>query len=149
MPSAANVFTADADIEVTSAGFYIPQVGTSVTASVYLNPDNGPVGSAPVATSNGEVYQIPGYHSLQFDLPVKVKKGEKFSIVVDFNTPDYGFPIPVEYPVPGYSSKATAQPGKSYVKTSTGKWSDLTTWDPEGNVCNSAAKRRISVPKPI
>ncbi len=145
--SAANVFTAEADIEVTSAGFYIPQVGTTVTASVYVNPDNGPVGSSPVATSNGEVYQIPGYHSLQFDLPVQVKKGEKFSVVVDFNTPDYGFPIPVEYPVPGYSSKATAQSGQSYVKTSTGKWSDLTTWDPQANACVRAGYRLISGPK--
>ncbi len=145
--SAANVFTADADIEITSAGFYIPQVGTSVTASVYVNPDSGPVGSTSAATSDSEVYQIPGYHSLLFDLPVKVKKGEKFSIVVDFNTPDYGFPIPVEYPVPGYSSKATAQAGQSYVKTSTGKWSDLTTWDPQANACIRAGYTLISGPK--
>ena len=145
--SAANVFTADADIEITSAGFYVPQIGTSVTAFVYLNPENGPVGKSPAATQNGEMYQIPGYRSLQFDLPVKVKKGEKFSIVVDFNTPDYGFPVPVEYPVPGYSSKATAQKGQSYVKTSEGGWSDLTTWDPQANACIRAGYILISGPK--
>lgn len=145
--SAANVFTADSDIEITNAGFYIPQVGTSVTATVYVNPEDGPVGSAQPATSNNEVYQIPGYHTLRFDLPVKVKKGEKFSIVIDVHTPDYGFPIPVEYPVPGYSSKATAAAGQSYVKTSTGKWSDLTTWDPQANACIRAGYVLISGPK--
>ena len=145
--SAANVFTAEEDIEVASAGFYIPQVGTSVTASVYLNPVESPVGNLPPVASKEETYQVPGYHSLMFDIPVKVKKGDKFTITVDFYTPDYGFPIPVEYPVPGYSSKATAKPGQSYVKTSTGKWSDLTNWDPQANVCIRAGYRLVSGPK--
>ncbi|NLV27999.1 MAG: PKD domain-containing protein [Methanomicrobiales archaeon] len=145
--SAANVFTADADIEITSAGFYIPQVGTSVTVSVYLDPENGPVGTKSAEVTSVEQYDIPGYHNLILDLPVKIKKGQKFSLVIDFNTPDYGFPVPVEYPIAGYSSKASAIPGQSYVKTSEGNWSDLTTWDPQANACIRAGYKLISGPK--
>lgn len=144
---AANIFTADADIKVTSAGFYIAQVGSSVTASVYLAPDKGPVGVSPAITTQTEIYEVPGYHTLTFDIPAEIKEGQKFSIVVDFNTPDYGFPIPVEYPVDGYSSKATAKSGQSYVKTTEGSWSDLTTWDPQANACIRAGYILVSGPK--
>lgn len=145
--SAANVFIAEADIEIVNAGFYIPQVGTSATASIWLDPQNGPENGVGPAVSASDSFQIPGYQTLRFDKPVRIKKGQSFSVIVDFYTPDYGFPIPVEYPVPGYSSKAKASPGQSYIKASKGSWSDLTNWDPQANVCIRAGFVLVSGPK--
>lgn len=145
--SAANVFTATEDIELTSAGIYTAQLKTSITAHVYLDPEKGPTGNSDAEISQSETFDIPGYHTIGFDIPVKVKKGQKFSIVIDIYTPDYGFPIPVEYPVEGYSSKATASSGQSYVKTSEGGWSDFTAWNPQANVCIRAGYVLVSGPK--
>jgi Synergist-CTERM protein sorting domain-containing protein len=46
----------------------------------------------------------------------------------------------VEYPVAGYSDKATAQPGQSFVSTTGtgGDWDDLTTISGNANVCLKA-----------
>lgn len=141
---AANVFQAEADEVIEAVGFYIPQVNTAVSAGIYLNPTNGPVSEKGPDGYQTTSFQIPGYHTLRFDEPVKVKKGQKFSVTIKFLTPDYGFPIPVEYAVPGYSSKASSSPGQSWVKAEDGGWSDLTKWDPTANVCIRAYSKRSS-----
>lgn len=143
--SAANVFVAEANEVIEAVGFYIPQVNTGIDISVYHSPDQGPVKERPDVYETTR-FQIPGYHVYRLDNPISVKKGEKFSIEIAFHTPDYGFPVPVEYAVPGYSSKATAQPGQSWVKAPEGSWSDLTKWDTTANACIRAYTKRTVGP---
>ncbi len=145
--SAANIFHAQENEVIEAVGFYVPQVNSGVSIGVYLDPTNGPVkesGPDEYATTS---YQIPGYHIYHIENPVSVKKGQDFSIEVAFHTPDYGFPIPVEYAIPGYSSKATSQPGQSWVKSPGGSWSDLTKWDTSANVCIRGYTKRTMGPK--
>ena len=65
-------------------------------------------------------------------------KGQKFSIVVELNSPNDLYPITIEYPLAGYSSKATANPGESYVSFDGKSWEDLTSILPNANVCLKA-----------
>ena len=143
----ANIFQAEADEQIEAVGFYIPQVNTAVSVGIYLDPQDGPVNAKGPDAYETTSFQIPGYHTLTFDEPVPVKKGQDFSIAVKFLTPDYGFPVPVEYAVAGYSSKATASPGQSWVKSPDGAWSDLTKWDSSANVCIRAFTKRTVGPK--
>jgi hypothetical protein len=53
-------------------------------------------------------------------------------------TPGYKFPIPVEEPIGGYSSAATANAGESYTGTDGTTWQDVTTSFPNTNVCIKA-----------
>lgn len=144
--SAANVFVAEADEEIGAVGFYVPQVNTGISVGIHLDPEDGPVNAEGPDRYETADFRIPGYHTLVFDEPLRVKKGQKFSVEVLFLTPGYGFPIPVEYAVAGYSSKAAASPGQSWVRTADGGWSDLTTWDPTANACIRAYTRRTGGP---
>lgn len=144
---AANVFHAEADEVIEAIGFYIPQVNTAVSAGIYLDPKNGPVNDDGPDAYETTSYPVPGYHTLVFDEPVPVKKGQSFSAAIKFLTPEYGFPIPVEYAVAGYSSKANASPGQSWVKAPDGAWSDLTKWDSTANACIRVYTKRTSSPK--
>ncbi|HWQ65992.1 MAG TPA: lectin like domain-containing protein [Methanospirillum sp.] len=145
--SGANIFRAETNEVIEGVGFYLPQVSSDFTVSVYLSPSNGPIDPDGPDRYENFRYEVPGYHTYRLRDPISVKKGQEFSVVVDFHTPDYGFPVPVEYPITGYSSKATASPGQSWVRTENGAWSDLTRWDQNANVCIKAYTRRSAGPK--
>jgi PKD repeat protein len=140
--SAANVFRAEENEIIESIGFYVPQVNTAVSIGVYIDPTNGPVNEKGPDVYETTSYQVPGYHTFRLENPVSVKKGQKFSVAISFLTPDYGYPLSVEYAVSGYSSKAAASPGQSWVKAPEGAWSDLTKWDSSANVCIRAYTKR-------
>jgi uncharacterized repeat protein (TIGR01451 family) len=59
-------------------------------------------------------------------------------VVVELTSPNTLYPITIEYPLAGYSSKATANPGESYVSEDGYSWEDLTSILPNANVCLKA-----------
>jgi len=135
---AANVFTASSKESLEAVGFYTNQVDTAYQIIIYTNPDQGPISSAgPVSTVQGTI-GIPGYHSITLPTPVSLNAGQKFSVVVRFQTPNYYYPIAIEKPVSGYSSLATAGTGQSYTSDTGWSWTDLTIQNPNENVCLKA-----------
>jgi hypothetical protein len=81
---------------------------------------------------------MPGYHTVLLDSAVPLRTGQKFSVVVRLTTPGYDYPIPLEYPHPGYSSQARANPGESYASGNGIYWDDVTKEFPNTNVCLKA-----------
>jgi len=135
---AANVFTAPSQESVSAVGLSTNQLNTAYEVYIYTSPTQGPLNSAgPLATVKGTI-GIPGYHTVKLPTPVPLKAGEKFSIVVRFQTPNYNYPITVEKPISGYTSKATASPGQSYISSTGTSWTDLTTSTSNANVCLKA-----------
>ena len=135
---AANVFTSTSAESLKAVGFYTNQVDTTYQVFIYTNPDQGPISSAgPVSTVQGTI-GIPGYHTIVLPSPVSLNAGQKFSIVIRFQTPNYFYPIAVELPISGYSSKATASAGQSYTSSTGSIWTDLSAQYPNTNVCLKA-----------
>jgi hypothetical protein len=58
--------------------------------------------------------------------------------MVKLITPDYNYPIPLEYPYFGYSSSSTANAGESYVSHDGNSWNDITGIYTNTNVCLKA-----------
>jgi Synergist-CTERM protein sorting domain-containing protein len=106
-------------------------VYTGVTAG---DPDSGTLALGPVAGT----LVTPGYHTVVLPSTVPLTNGQRFSVVVTLTTPGYNFPIPYECYVAGFSEKATANPGESYVSSNGATWTDLTTVDATANVCLKA-----------
>lgn len=82
----------------------------------------------------------PDLHQKTLNSGVKLKAGQRFAVVLKLTTPKYDYPIPIEYPYPGYSSKATAHAGESFISPDGKNWIDLTK-DPgcsNTNVCIKA-----------
>lgn len=130
----ANIFTSQSAEILKAVGFYTPVSNTAYVVTVYRSPDNGPINTGgPAATTSGTL-SSPGYHTVTVP-DVVLTAGQKFSIVVSATTPGYDTPVPIEYPLADYASHATALAGESYVSSDGSIWTDLTTSNPNTNVC--------------
>jgi hypothetical protein len=133
----ANVFTSEGQEDLAAISFYTVATNAQWKASIYTDVVGGPVSRTPVTTVSG-TFGLPGYHTVALDKLVPLKSGEKFSVVVWMQTPGYEYPVAVEYPYKGFSSKATAHTGESYVSTDGSSWTDITTTLSNTNVCLKA-----------
>ncbi|MCW7752784.1 lectin like domain-containing protein [Desulfobotulus sp. H1] len=126
----SNVFTAEQDQFILAAGLYTLNPHTSLRISVYLNPDPanpslGTTAMLPLTLTK----TTPGYHVIDFDHGIFLRKNQTFSIVVqavaDGN--QLGKPIAVESAIANYSSKARAERGQSFISTNGTNWTDTST----------------------
>ncbi|NYT07037.1 MAG: surface layer protein B [Methanomicrobiales archaeon] len=137
----ANIFTAQADEQIAAVGFYTPATNSQYKVSVYRNIRDAPVSGSPLGTTTGTI-SSPGYHTITLSEPVRVSRGEKFSVMVKLLTPGYRYPVAIEYPYSGFSSKASAHSGQSYVSSTGTLWTDISTVYANTNVCLKA----LSIP---
>jgi C1A family cysteine protease len=137
----ANVFTAQSEEDISAVAFYTPSLNAQYTISLYKDVWNTPVSGSALTTQSGTI-AIPGYHTITLSHPVRVTQGEKFSVVVKLTTPGSNYPVAIEYPYSGFSSKATARSGESYVSSNGASWTDLTTLYTNSNVCLKAFSSR-------
>ncbi len=135
----ANVFTATGAEQLRAVSFYTASADSSYEIYVYRNPPTGtPIGGSSVSSTNGTI-TYPGYHTVALSTPVLLTDGQTFSVVIKLTTPDYNWPIPIEYAKPGYSSGATVSAGQSYISPNGTAWEDGTTaWSYPFNVCIKA-----------
>lgn len=113
----ANVFTAQDDSAITGAAVYTA-AGTDIELSVYtdLKDKTRPTSGTKSAVATMESVRYEGYYTLQFDAPVKVKKGDTFAIVAKITNSNGSARIYVEYgySMNGLSYSLKANEGESY-----------------------------------
>ncbi|WP_094227910.1 lectin like domain-containing protein [Methanolobus psychrotolerans] len=132
----ANVFTATTNETLKAVSFYTVDSNSFYNISIYLDPEAGPVNSSgPVSVKNGTTL-IAGYHTIDFDTNVSLLAGQNFSVVVQFTTPNYNYPIAIEMPISDYSSNAHAETGQSYMSCNGTEWEDISESDK--NICIKA-----------
>ncbi len=93
----ANIFTAGKDEVISGTGFYTTDNNTEYEITVYTGLKNlsDPTSGTPNRTEYG-TEKYAGYHTLSLDDPVKVSKGDKFSVVAKLKNPGINCPLPVE-----------------------------------------------------
>jgi C1A family cysteine protease len=133
---AANTFTTVEGGALTAVAFYTVAVNGSY--NIYIKsggPDGGVVhsqlgGSSPYA----------GYHTVDLTSPVHMAAGTTYSVVVEFTTPGYNFPVPAERASAGYSDNAVINAGESFINCdgSPGSWVDMAALSPASNACIKA-----------
>jgi C1A family cysteine protease len=133
----ANVFTAEADEELSAISFYTASPKSRFTVYIYKNATSGPRSGTLAGKMKGKIASA-GYHTLSTESPIFLPSGETFSVVVKLRTPKYKYPIPIESPMYNYSSLATANSGESYVSPNGKDWSDLSSIYSDANVCLKA-----------
>jgi len=135
----ANIFTASANARyIKAVSFYTTSENTTVKIRIYNNVQNDAPTSGRLVGAVKKTIPFAGYHTVALPAAVAVKPLKKFSAVVQFNTPGYEYPLPVEYAYKGYSSAATAYTGESYYSLDGIDWYDLTTYDLTANTCIKA-----------
>ncbi len=132
---AANVFTAAEDQKLSSIACATIAPDTSVTCQIYLDPEENdpesgiPLLSEPVVSD----FLYTGYHRIDLDDTVVLKKGSRYSVVIQGKyTKDGGTAanvvVPVMYNVFAYRGvKLTSviNPGESWLYTEQEGWQDL------------------------
>ncbi|HOK81057.1 MAG TPA: lectin like domain-containing protein, partial [bacterium] len=130
----ANIYKGQASELIEAVGFYTPVTHSQYEIKIYKNVSFSPIDGICATVESGTI-EDPGYHTIKLATGVPVIKDEKFSAIVRLKTPGHNYPIPVEMPISGYSSKATALPGQSFVSKDGINWSDITMSIPGTNVC--------------
>jgi len=143
----ANIFTATATEQLVAVSFYTNDVNVSYAVYIYTNSTSGPTSGTLGGTTTGSI-TAPGYHTITLSSPVSITTGQKFSVVVRVTNSSYAYPIPLEYPIGGYSSAATASAGQSYWSSNGTNWYDVTSYYPNTNVCVKAFTGNVDTTPP-
>ena len=122
----AAVFTAAEDEEIGAVGFYAMTPNTAYEVEVRRGVTAGTPRSGRLAATQAGRVDDAGFVIVSLDQTMETKAGELFSVVVKLTTPGYTYPLAVEYAVPGYSEKASALPGQTFVSANGTAWRDMT-----------------------
>ena len=150
----SNVFTAGSGRgnrratreDLTAVSFYTATADAAYEISVYTGVAAGdPVSGTRAIGPVGGTIAAPGYHVVALPSPAALTGGQRFSIVVKLTTPGYGYPVPVEYAYAGYSDKASANRGESFVSDNGSDWLDPTVVYPTMNVCLKAFSKTVTL----
>lgn len=119
----ANVFQANDNNSLAAVSFYT--LAPSMGYQVYVIPQyTGSLsGSTRTLVASGSESSA-GYHTVALSAAVALTQGSPFAVEVRFTTS--GASIPLEMPISGYSSKATASAGQSYISADGNGWADTT-----------------------
>lgn len=134
----ANIFTAKSSEVLKAVSFYTTDVNCNYGIYIYTNPKSNPINQATLALTQNGVIPNAGYHTVSLSSGVPLQAGQKFSVVLKLTNPGSSNPIALEYPYSGYSSKATAHAGESFVSADGNTWTDMTTIYRNTNVCIKA-----------
>lgn len=142
----ANVFTAEDPQPLEAVGFYSYDANMMYEIYIYNHiSGDSPTNGTLAAVKTGQ-FVYPGYYTVKLDNPVPLTQGARFSVVVKFINSNHRYAVPIEYPVSGHNSYATALPGQSFISEDGLQWIDLTEKWENSNVCIKAyAKYRKSL----
>jgi C1A family cysteine protease len=132
----ANVFTAESAENLAAVAFYTPSAGSSYQVDVYTGVGSSPVSGTLRSRTTGST-PYAGYHTIAIT-PVSLAKDQKFSVVLRVTSPGTIYPIAFELPMTGYSGRATASAGQSFMSSGGSSWTDLTSWRANSNICIKA-----------
>ena len=141
----ANIFTAGAYESVNSVAFYTTAPDQPCEIKIYTGCDGSPV-SGKLARTASVTVKAPGYNTVELDAPVKVVKGEKFSVVVKTSSDLTDFLVPGEYALSKHSEKASSERGQSWVSADGGvTFEDVSDPNTDAmNVCIKAFATPVS-----
>jgi C1A family cysteine protease len=136
----ANIFESRGNETLEAVSFYAPAPDASFRVEVRRGGAEGDPVSGELVSVMEDILGPSGYHTVRLTRNVPLSGGERFSVAVRIVTPDFLSPVPVESRQGGYSDKADAEPGQSFISVDGATWTDLTTLPghEKSNVCLKA-----------
>ncbi|MCF8378270.1 MAG: hypothetical protein K9H49_01755 [Bacteroidales bacterium] len=129
-------FTASDKGSVNRVGVFVKHPGTRIYAEVYKKFEPvEKVLSGLEGKSDAIRCIYPGYYTINLDKPVSFQKGEDFFVVVRYQTPDQGFPMPIEQYQKDYADPDITQ-NRAWINPDFEKWPNL--WYEVGENSNLA-----------
>lgn len=112
----ANVFTAKEDGNLEAVGVYLLTAKAPYAVSIYTDcRDDNPASGRKCTEQRGNLGVYAGYYTIKLDQSVPLRKGQRFSVVVELDAAADGIVrVPYEDAQPDYSSRASAAEGESF-----------------------------------
>ncbi|MDO4613183.1 MAG: lectin like domain-containing protein [Actinomycetaceae bacterium] len=133
----ANVFTASNKKQgVNGVGFWAMAAGLNYEVYVATNVRGSSDLTRRQKVAEGRL-TFAGYHTINFD-PVAVAPGSSFATIVHVSGSGYNYLVPIEAPLRGFSSRANASAGQSFISAGGQRWDDLTRSQRGSNVALKA-----------
>jgi C1A family cysteine protease len=119
----SNVFTAEGNETITDVSVSTGVQNVPYTITIKTGVTGNPTTGVQVLTQQGTM-NLPGYHRVKLDSPVKVSGGEKFAVIVSLVEQGNLFPIRVCAP-DDETSYTPAAPGVGYYSFNGTSWTDV------------------------
>lgn len=119
--SFANIYTATGDQKIQAIGIYATGNDTEYHLAVKTNY-TGKEELADVEYVQAGYLQYPGFYTINLEMPVFVKEGEKFAAVVEIMTPEAVCPIAVEYASEELGKAVYLGDGEGYISSDNRHW---------------------------
>ncbi len=142
----ANIFEAYDQQPLEAVAFWTNDVNVSCDIYIYKTVNGQNPIDGQLVWNHSQDYTYPGYYTVKLAQSIPLAKGEKFSVVIRYTNTNFPYPVPIEMPLEGYISTATANAGESFCSADGINWDDLTTRRADSNVCIKAfSKAQTSV----
>ena len=124
--------------KLAAVSFYARGLTTNYTIYIYTNVNAKEPRSGKLELTQSGRFKEPGYYTVSLKKKIALIKGKRFSVVVKVRTKDYLYPIPIERPIKGATSKAKAKKKQSFRSYDGESWKDVTLIYKNTNVCLKA-----------
>lgn len=125
-------FTAPVNHELTKIGTYASAANAVLDIEIY-DDFNGTALSNLLGTIPQQSCTYPGFYTFDLSNPIIIGSGNDFYVKIEYYTPSYTFPIPMENAQPGYITNPVIETGKCWISP------DESTWIPIGTGTSTLA----------
>lgn len=132
----ANVFTAQHDEMITSAGFYALDENTEYQLYFVPKYDGLSALANRVEVASGTL-KAAGYYTIPFENPYAVEEGQEFAVILAINTPGVEHPLAIEYQSDELTKNVDISDGKGYISNNGLDWESVEE-KAKGNLCIKA-----------
>lgn len=114
------VYQAEGSEYLTSVGFYatMPNTRYKVYAARAKSPEKMKLFRPAVQGS----FEEAGFYTVELAEPIKLEAGEKFTVVVDIDTPGAVHPVAIEYQAPDLAGQVDLTDGEGYLSSDGKNW---------------------------
>lgn len=136
----ANKFTARGEGKIVGVSFFA--TGANLDYEIYVYGGQNESEFTELLASQSGTIATPGWFTIPLETPAPVLLDQEFVVAMRFALPgSNSYPVPLEYPIRGYSSHASALQEQSYYSENGTTWSDMTSLTLRTNVCIKALQK--------
>lgn len=123
----ANIFEAGGNETLKAVSFYTEAPDAFIRVEVWAGARSDDPRSGRLVSVKEDILGPAGYHTIKMPRDAELSRGERFSAVVRITASGLAELVPVESRHPGFSDKADALPGQSFISADGAAWTELTS----------------------
>lgn len=113
-------YTSTSNQTISKIGTWINSYNSNISIEVYGSFQNNTLSNLLGSVSNLSC-EFPGYYTFELDDPISINANTDFFIKIQYYSPNYRYPIPIERSISGYCSP-NIETGKCWISNTGRTW---------------------------